>query len=67
MDSAAARGGASEERRYVHLSPETVINAAEAIGITNLSSAAAKDLAEDTTYRLREIADACSQFLRHSR
>jgi len=63
----AARGVGGEERRYVHLAPETVTNVAEAIGITSLSAGVAKDLAEDTTYRLREIADACSQFLRHSR
>jgi hypothetical protein len=56
-----------EERRYVQLAPETVQNAAESIGIGDLSSSAASALAEDTTYRLREIADLCSQFLRHSR
>ena len=57
----------TEERRYVQLAPETVINAAESIGISGLGAPAAKALAEDTTYRLREIADLCSQFLRHSR
>lgn len=58
---------AAEERRYVQLAPETVVNAAESIGISGLSAAAAKALAEDASYRLREIADLCSQFLRHSR
>jgi hypothetical protein len=57
----------ADERCYVQLSPESVINAAESIGISGLSPAAAKALAEDATYRLREIADLCSQFLRHSR
>jgi len=58
---------ALDERRYVHLAPETICNVAEAIGIGGLSTAVAKELAEDVTYRLREISDVCSQFLRHSR
>jgi len=57
----------ADERRYVQLSPESIVNAAESIGIGDLSAPAAKALAEDTTYRLREIADLCSQILRHSR
>lgn len=57
----------AEERRYVHLAPETVTNIAESLGISNLSAGVAKELAEDVTYRLRDIADVCSQFLRHSR
>jgi transcription initiation factor TFIID subunit 6 len=57
----------ADERRYVQLSPESVTNAAESIGIGELSAPAAKALAEDATYRLREIADLCSQMLRHSR
>jgi len=62
-----AGGRSVEERRYVHLAPETVTNVAESLGIHNLSAGVAKELAEDVTYRLREIADVCSQFLRHSR
>jgi TATA box binding protein associated factor (TAF) len=57
----------AEERRYVQLAPETVVNAADSIGIGDLSNSVASALAEDATYRLREIADLCSQFLRHSR
>ena len=58
---------AVEERRYVHLDPETVTNIAESLGISNLAPGVAKELAQDVTYRLREISDVCSQFLRHSR
>ena len=65
MESGATRN--IDERRYVHLSPDTINNVSEGLGINNLSSAVAKELAEDVTYRLREIADVCSQFLRHSR
>ena len=60
-----ARNG--EERRYVHLAPEMINNVAESLGINNLAPGVAKELAEDVTYRLREISDVCSQFLRHSR
>ena len=55
------------ERRYVQIAPESVTNAAESIAISDLSGPVAKALAEDASYRLREIADLCSQLLRHSR
>lgn len=64
MESSPRSG---EERRYVHLDPETVLNVAESLGISNLGTNLAKELAEDVTFRLREVADVCSRFLRHSR
>ena len=64
MESSPRSG---EERRYVHLDPETVLNVAESLGISNLGTNVAKELAEDATFRLREVADVCSRFLRHSR
>ncbi len=56
-----------DDKKYVQLGPETVVNAAESIGITGVPADAAKALAEDASYRLREVADMCAQFLRHSR
>ena len=45
----------------------TIKHFSESVGISGLPSTVSKELAGDLTYRLREIADACSQFLRHSR
>ena len=39
----------------------------ESVGIEGLPTPVAKELAIDLTYRLRDIADVASQFLRHSR
>lgn len=60
-------GRGTEERKYVQISQNTINDYAESVGISGLPSTVSKELAGDLTYRLREIADACSQFLRHSR
>lgn len=44
-----------EETRFTVLSHESVNLFAETIGITGLSTALSKSLAEDTTYRIRHI------------
>jgi len=57
----------TEERKYVQVSQSTIITYAESVGIAGLPTPVAKELAIDLTYRLRDIADVASQFLRHSR
>ena len=67
-------GGASktakvEEKRYVQMSPDTVSMLAESIGISgnSLGSNVSRALAEDVSYRCRELANICSQLMRHSK
>eukprot|EP00088_Acartia_fossae_P013560 TRINITY_DN17158_c0_g1_i6.p1 TRINITY_DN17158_c0_g1~~TRINITY_DN17158_c0_g1_i6.p1 ORF type:complete len:638 (-),score=162.26 TRINITY_DN17158_c0_g1_i6:538-2451(-) len=60
-------GRGTEERKYVQVAQSTINDYAESVGISGLPGSVAKELAGDVTYRLREIADVCSQFLRHSR
>jgi len=57
----------TEERKYVQVSQSTITTYAESVGLAGLPTPVAKELAADVTYRLREIADVASQFLRHSR
>lgn len=56
-----------EEKKYVQLSPDTVIHLAESIGLSNISPNVARALAEDASYRCRELANLCSQLLRHGK
>ena len=69
-------GGASKtskaeenNKKYVQLSPDTVSMLAESIGISgnSLSSNVSRALAEDVSYRCRELANICSQLMRHSK
>jgi len=61
------RGGGEQERRYVQLGPDSVTLAAESIGITNLPVNVARALAEDVSYRVREVASLAALFLKHSK
>ena len=56
-------------KKYVQLSPDTVSMLAESIGISgnSLSSNVSRALAEDVSYRCRELANICSQLMRHSK
>ena len=62
----AGRGG-GEERRFVQLGPDSVTVAAETIGINNLPVNVARALAEDTSYRVREVTSLAALFLKHSK
>jgi hypothetical protein len=53
------------ERRFVQLAPESVVAAAESIGLSGLPSSVARALAEDASYRVREVASLCGLLLRH--
>ena len=71
-DKAARLGGTygktgDTEKRFVQLSPDSVTAAAESIGINNLASNVSRALAEDATYRVREVASFCSLLLKHSK
>ena len=50
---------AKEEKKYVQLSPDTVSMLAESIGISQngLSANVSRALAEDVSYRCRELAN----------
>ena len=56
-----------EDKQYIQLSPETVELIAETVGINNLDPSTAIALAEDASYRCREVANICGQILRHSK
>ncbi|XP_046401069.1 TAF6-like RNA polymerase II p300/CBP-associated factor-associated factor 65 kDa subunit 6L [Ischnura elegans] len=55
-----------EGRRYAQISVDSVNAAADSIGISSLSEEAAKRLADDVSYRLREVIHKCGVYLRHS-
>ena len=55
------------ERRYVQLAPESIVAAAESLGISNLAPNVSRALAEDATYRVREVASLCALMLRHGK
>jgi len=61
------RGGGEQERRFVQLGPDSVTLAAESIGINNLPVNVARALAEDVSYRVREVASLAALFLKHSK
>ena len=52
---------------YVQVSPECISMAGESVGITNLPANVTRALAEDVSYRTREVANLAALFLRHSR
>jgi len=45
----------SRERRYVIVSKETVRHCAESVGVADLSDEILEALAEDVSYRVREV------------
>ena len=52
---------------FVQVSPDSVNLAGESIGLTNLPGNVTRALAEDVSYRSREVASLASLFLRHGR
>lgn len=59
---------ASKEPKTVsNLSPESMKVIAESIGISNLPDEAAKELADEITYRLKVIAQDASKFMGHAK
>lgn len=59
---------ASKESRTVsNLSPESMKVIAESIGISNLPDEAAKELADEITYRLKVTAQDASKFMGHAK
>ncbi|KAH6940437.1 hypothetical protein HPB50_027587 [Hyalomma asiaticum] len=59
---------ASKESKTVsNLSPESMKVIAESIGISNLPDEAAKELADEITYRLKVIAQDASKFMGHAK
>jgi len=57
----------SEERRFVQIGPDSISVSAETIGISNLPANAARALAEDASYRVREVTSLAALFLKHSK
>lgn len=53
-----------EEKKFVQLSPDTVSMLAESIGISGngISSGVSRALAEDVSYRCRELANVSAFF-----
>jgi hypothetical protein len=52
-----------EEKKYVQLSPDSVCHLAESVGLSNLNPVVARALAEDASYRCRELASVSYSFL----
>ena len=50
-----------------HFLPESVKSIAESTGITGLSDEAARELAEDATFRLRTLLQDTHKFMVHSK
>lgn len=57
----------AEEKRYAVLSSVSILQCANATGITDLPADVASALAEDASYRVREIINKSSQFMKHAR
>ena len=55
------------ERRYVQLPPDSVSVAGESIGLSNIPAPVCRALAEDASYRVREVASLAALLLRHGR
>ena len=51
-----------EEKKYVQLSPDSVLHLAESVGLSNLNPSVARALAEDASYRCRELASVRKGF-----
>ena len=49
------------------VSPDSVVLAAETVGLAGLAGSVSRALAEDVSYRLREVASTAATLLRHSR
>ena len=57
----------NEDKKYVHVSRETVHLFAEQLGIQNVKDEACGMVAEDSGYRLREATALAAQFMRKNR
>ena len=57
----------SEDRKYVHVSRDTVHLFAEQAGITDVKDEVCGMVAEDCGYRLREATALAAQFMRNNR
>ncbi|XP_071450392.1 TAF6-like RNA polymerase II p300/CBP-associated factor-associated factor 65 kDa subunit 6L [Hetaerina americana] len=57
---------AYDGRRYAQISSDSVNAAADSVGISSLSEESSKRLADDVSYRLREIIHKCGVYVRHS-
>ncbi|XP_033626108.1 TAF6-like RNA polymerase II p300/CBP-associated factor-associated factor 65 kDa subunit 6L [Asterias rubens] len=57
----------AEDKKFVVLSTDSVKTVAESVGIGSLSEEIAGMLAEDVCYRLREITQASTQFMKHAK
>ena len=55
------------ERKFVQLGPDSIALAGESIGLTSLQGTVTRALAEDVTYRTREVASLAALFLKHAR
>lgn len=60
-------GKKPEEKKYSQFTRDSVTLFAESHGITDVSQQALSLLTEDVNYRLRELAQNCGQFMRHSK
>ncbi|XP_014670111.1 PREDICTED: TAF6-like RNA polymerase II p300/CBP-associated factor-associated factor 65 kDa subunit 6L [Priapulus caudatus] len=58
---------AVDEKSYSQVSAQTVKLFAEMVGISDLPDGIADLLAEDSSYRLREITQSSCQYMRHSK
>nr|XP_006817968.1 PREDICTED: TAF6-like RNA polymerase II p300/CBP-associated factor-associated factor 65 kDa subunit 6L-like [Saccoglossus kowalevskii] len=59
--------GEEQPKRFAQISRESVKTYAESVGIGDLSEDAAAMLAEDVCYRLRQAAQASTQYMKHSK
>ena len=56
-----------DERKYAQISPDTVGLIAESLGLGPLDMKVTRALAEDASYRCRELTNVASQLLKHSK
>ena len=56
-----------DEKKYVQMSPDTVSMLAESVGISGIGNNVCRAVAEDASYRCRELTQICGQLMRHSK
>ena len=54
------------ENKYFQISPESIEMIAETVGYSNIPSSVSKSLAEDTSYRLRELIQVILFIISHA-
>ena len=54
-DKSSSSRNDTDNRKFIQISPESIVTIADSVGFFQIPDAVTKSLAEDTSYRLREL------------